>query len=96
MKTDVQNNVSSKADIEEVDSSLFQPLVDSPLIITNRLLLRCEVKNGTYIPTEILSFQKLIEELKGLKCSDEEDLVRYPFFIFCGSSFFCPGKKVKK
>ena len=53
-------------------------IFDTPIIVTNRLLLRCVIKNGTYIPTEIMSFQKLISDLKESNYDDiEECMVGY-------------------
>ena len=43
-------------------------IFDSPIVVTNELLLRCELKNGTYIPTEIISMQKLVYYLENCKC----------------------------
>lgn len=49
---------------EELEGNQYKIcLFDDPLIIANRLILKCCIKNGSYIPTSVISKEVLLQNL---------------------------------
>jgi len=60
---------------EDNDEMFCNSFFETPIIVTNKLLLRCVVKDGAYIPTEIISMQKFLTRLKELNASERNSSV---------------------
>ena len=49
---------------EELEGNQYKIcLFDDPLIIANHLILKCCIKNGSYIPTSVISKEVLLQKL---------------------------------
>lgn len=49
---------------EELEGNQYKIcLFDDPLIIANRLILKCCIKSGSYIPTSVISKEVLLQNL---------------------------------
>lgn len=49
---------------EELEGNQYKIcLFDDPLITVNRLILKCCIKNGSYIPTSVISKEVLLQNL---------------------------------
>lgn len=49
---------------EELEGNQYKIcLFDDPLIIPNHLILKCCIKNGSYIPTSVISKEVLLQNL---------------------------------
>merc|ERR1711962_108089 len=63
----------TKGRCESAGEVFYNNFFDTPIIVTNKLLLRCVVRDGAYIPTEIISMHKFLTRLKELNASERNN-----------------------
>lgn len=50
--------------LEEDQRDEAMTCLQDPIVITNQLLLKCNMQNGSFIPQQIISLTNLLKELK--------------------------------